>query len=102
MAHWPVLSSYYLGPGGILLASKSRLVYHPQWIPFVLCGHGRIYAYAYARRMQGDMQGVRPRPFPIRENRCFAEDNKKSVAHLLGCQPREKGHRLDRIVPFLD
>ena len=25
-----------------------------------------------------------------------------AVVHLLGCQPRGKGHRLDRIVPFLD
>jgi hypothetical protein len=36
MAHWPVLSSYYLGPGGsILLASKSR---HMESLYIILSG----------------------------------------------------------------
>ena len=58
------------------------------------------YMYAYARHMRGEVQGARPRLFSIRENRWFAEEIRLST--VMGVEPGGKGHRLDRIVPFLD
>ena len=58
------------------------------------------YAYAYARRMRGEVQDARPRLFSIRENRWFAEEIRLST--VMGVEPGGKGHRLDRIVPFHD
>lgn len=73
------------------------------------------YAYAYARRMRGDVQGASCSSLRVstqgkrsqtRQNSSFSRLGsqrtiKKSVVHLSGVNSGGKGHRLDRIVPFL-
>jgi hypothetical protein len=91
MALWPGLSSYCLGPGSMLLASKPRrmgsLYMYPPLYPYSDSAMAYVYLYAYARRMRGE---VRPRLFSTRENRWFAEDNKNSVVDRFGRQTRGK------------